>query len=478
MKNKVQNMTSFTPRVELQDELRASAKILLERFDNIEQIFDDNLLTALPKDGYHGIAQILMPDHKNPSRVFEKLASVLYMSAYKSETQASGASKVALLHGLHTVLGPKNLGMPKTPAERADRTQQEDGWQAFLDTLETCSTPTTNKSLESLLMTSRAVLALDKNLPTIALEAAALAGLEGKILIESQKRGQQNWFLEYKVGHHFNLKPFNWMLSPRTKTYQADLAKVLLFDGVMEKVSEIEHLLLAASENNQPLMIVASAFSEEIVATCKTNNDRGVFNVMPIRLHSDLESINTVVDLAVILGTTPITVQHNTLLSMVKWEELPVAKKILVDAQGVTTVIPNDTSDKSKYSLGIHVRDLIHRRHSDTTMDDIKSLIDKRLRSLLSHQVVLHMPDVPLAKEEAYRAVLDVLLRDIKVLLNYGEVELQKLLDKTNNAVIKSTLRALMDLGHSHMPTMSLALGVMMAEKNIKPMLEAAGFVC
>lgn len=463
MKNKVQNMTSFTPREELQDELRTSAKILLERFENIEQIFDDNLLTALPKDGYHGIAQILMPNHSNPSRVFEKLASVLYMSAYKAETQASGASKVALLHGLHTVL---------------NRTPREAGWQAFLDTLETCSTPTTSKSLERLLGSSRAVMALDKNLPSIALEAASIAGLEGKILIESQKRGQQNWFLEYKVGHHFNLKPFSWMLSERTKNYQADLAKVLLFDGVMEKVSEIEHLLLAASENNQPLVIVASAFSEEIVATCKTNNDRDVFNVMPIRLHSDLESINTVVDLAVILGTTPITVQHNTLLSMVKWEELPVAKKILVDAQGVTTVIPDDTSDKARYSIGIHVRDLIHRRHSADTMDDIKNLIDKRLRTLLSHQVVLHMPDVPLAKEEAYRAVLDVLLRDIKVLLNYGEVDLAKLLAKTTNQVIKKTIESLLELGHTHMPTMSMALGVMMAEKNVHPLLDAAGFVC
>ena len=78
--------------------------------------------------------------------------------------------------------------------------------------------------------------------------------------------------------------------------------KVLLVDGLIEKVSELDKLLNKSFETKNTLMIVAQGFSEEVVATVWNNNNRGIFDVMLARLPQSLESLNVLNDISAVSG--------------------------------------------------------------------------------------------------------------------------------------------------------------------------------
>lgn len=72
-----------------------------------------------------------------------------------------------------------------------------------------------------------------------------------------------------------------------TVNQQLDCACLLFVDGRVETVAEIDPLLQWASENSNPVIIIAASFSVDVSNTLKENHNNGNLKVFPYVMRSD-----------------------------------------------------------------------------------------------------------------------------------------------------------------------------------------------
>lgn len=299
-------------------------------------------------------------------------------------------------------------------------------------------------------------------LEKVVLNAVKLAGLEGKLYLENGR--QSSFVLERKTGYNFKTQPFKFFLSPITQYWEQQNVRVFLVDGVIEKVSEIDQLLNGAFQTKQPGLIVARGFSEEVVATLKANFDRKTINIIPVRINSDLESINILNDIASVCGTDVLSSLKGEMVCFAKWEELPVIKKIRC-YQNLLCI----EEDKTKNKVGAQIKHLLNKRLDNQNLEDVVTLIDERIKSLTADSVTLRLPDITEMENQTIRAKVDTCLRSTKAILNNGLVNTSELLTKASsrkNTVLDRCIYAGLESlqakfpGQVPMLSLFLALGV------------------
>lgn len=459
---------TFTTKEKFQKELLDIIDSSTDTYSRIEKLMSTELY-PVNKDSYHLITRLLKPQ----TRAEHTLFSLLYQNIYRSETMSGGSAKIAYLFALKFLRKLIQHRDELPSSEQKLSRLFEQAWEKFRASAQDKSIRATEEDLQKQIAIA---CDYDKDLSTSIWEAMKLAGLEGKIFVENGK--QPNYIVELKEGYSFKLNPFKFMLQNRV--WDRREVKILIVDGLVEKVSEIDQLLLKAMELKQPLVILAHGFSEEVAATCKTNNDKGNFDVMPIRMPHDLNSINIVNDISVVCNTSPITHLHGQLLSCVTWDDVPVISRIKVEE--TTTTIENP---KSRPLVSNHIRYLVSKRQSRDTVEDIRNLLDERMRCLVSHSVVIHLPNVDSIKTDAYRVKIDIALRNCKTMLNYGSISLNEVVEdyqykrEKGNLVehcFYDTLRQVQD-EINQVPTLSAVLGLLLAGKTCMMLIAASGYV-
>lgn len=470
----MENYTTFTNQEVFRKELLAISTKLESTYKRVHVALTEDFV-PVKKDAYQFITQLLKPS-SNIERVFY---SSLYENIYKSETLSGDSAKIAL--GFSCAFLKELLTSQTCYSEEELQSAFQSSWDRFRDTVEQLSRVATESTLRRQIEASCG--RDNSNLATAVWEAANLAGLDGKIVVESQKRGQKNFLVESTSGFNFRLNPFEWMLNKETKSWSRTSVKVFLVDGIVEKVSELDHLFNQAYETKQPFLIVSHGFSEEVAATCKSNNDSGAFDVMLVRMHHDINSINIISDIGVVCNSTPLTPHLGQIITCAKWDELPVVEKVTVTPKSTVIV-----ADNNQPGLGIHIRGLVHKRQDADTIEDIREIIDSRLRSLVSRTVTLYLPDVSPVTEDSYRVCVDTSLRNIKTVLNNGIVNVQELLmfleegwcvtplDGFLVMALQDTLEQQAEV-QTEMPALSLVLATLMAGKTCIALYSSAGMI-
>lgn len=216
---------------------------------------------------------------------------------------------------------------------------------------------------------------------TIAMlkEAMRLAGLGGRIIVE--KTSSSTPSVELVRGYTFELQ----QLLPIDFSFVRP--RVACIDGYVEDVSEIHHLLEAASEAKEPCVLFVRGASEDVKHTLKVNYDRGSLRVIPVAVRFDLEGMNTLVDLATVSGCNLISSLKGDLISSAKFNELPCVDQLTM-IKGRVAVM---TAKNSK-AVRDHVAKLRQRRVEEK-VDDVALLLDKRIKSLSPNHVVIRLPD-------------------------------------------------------------------------------------
>lgn len=216
---------------------------------------------------------------------------------------------------------------------------------------------------------------------TIAMlkEAIRLAGFSGRIIVE--KTSSTTPSVELVRGYTFELQ----QLLPVDFSFVRP--RVTCIDGYIEEVAEIHHLLEAAAEAKEPCILFLRGMSDDVKHTLKVNYDRGSLRVVPIGVRFDLEGMNTLVDLATVTGADLISSLKGDLISSIKFNELPCVDQVTM-LRGRVVVV---SSKKSK-AVKDHVSNL-RKRRAEERVDDVASLLDKRIKSLSPNHVVIRLPD-------------------------------------------------------------------------------------
>ena len=268
----------------------------------------------------------------------------------------------------------------------------------------------------------------------LVLTAIDLAGLEGRIFVEITSVPKSS--IEQTQDHSFQLSPVPEVVDP-LDSWSASNVRVGIIDGMIEKVSEIHAILEAASINAEPVVLFCRGFSEEVIATLGLNRKRGTLNVIPVTVPFDIDSANTLKDLAVILNSDVVTALKGQLISSMTWDDMVVADEVRWSS-GILTIC----SDMGIDSIAIHTSSLMKRR-SELPPDGRRDILDSRIRSLTTFGVCIKVGGL---EANHHVQMIDMLLRTVRSVVSYGLIDtnvIQNYLDN-NESILAHMLITIM----------------------------------
>jgi len=443
----------------------------LDTAENLENIYKkvekslSQQLYSLNKDTYHFVINLLQPK----DRLERAYCSHIFNIAYQTELLSQGA-------GPNSFVFANSFSKSLLAGEdiKSNSTAIVEGYQLEIDNIHKLvrqiAKPANPEDIKKSILTA---VAYDNILADVVWESISLAGLEGKVYIENGK--QDAYVIEQKLGHYFKVNPYKFFFQSENK-WETKNCKVILIDGVIEDASEIEHILIKSCETKIPLMILAQGFSEEIVATLKANQERGNFECIAIRVMPDLESINVISDIAKCCNTTPVTSLKGDRLCFLDYDDIPIVDNIRCNR---TELVVQHRAAQN--AIAAQIKYLVEKRQNEP-VEDIVNLLDKRLRSLVSNSVIVHLPNMPANNLDDVRVKLDNGLRAVKTVLNYGVVDLDLLLsqmDRGSTDVSRALYDGIKRLSEEkkELPTLSLLATLHIVGKTMLLLLSSNGMI-
>lgn len=420
----------------------------------------------LRKDTYHFLTRVLEPSNRAERTLF----MLLFQSAYRSELLSAGSSYLAVRFANEFI--QELVKHPELLSRNEVELMAE--YEELVADLNRQVTSISLPVTEEWMQQEIERICEDPILAEAVWQAISVSGLEGKIHVEDGTL--PNYVVEQKSGYYFSvLKPFKFML-PKSGCWETQNVKVMLVDGILERVSELDKILNGAMQTKIPTLLVAHGFSEEVVATIKANVDYGKFNIMPVRLTSDLESLNVLNDIAVVCGADVVSTLKGQMVVFTEFDSLPIVERIRLTSQELTI-----ENAKTRRAVSNHLRMLLEKRQNQSDISDISDLIDRRIQGLISAAVTLRLPNMPASKRDNTKVKIDVALRSTKTLLNLGKINLQDVKSSPaphgslQGAFWKALKEVQGEIGT--LPTLSAYTGIYFVGKTILSMMTTGGLV-
>ncbi len=204
-----------------------------------------------------------------------------------------------------------------------------------------------------------------KEIGDLIAQAMEKVGKDGIINVDESKGFETSLEttegLKYDKGY---VSPY--MVSDREKG-KAELedAMVLVTNQKISSIQDILPVLEQIVQRNKPLLIIADDLENEAVSTIVLNKLRGAFNVVATKAPGFGDSqANTLNDIAVLTGATFYQKDLNMDLKDLKFEDLGMAKKIIVE-KDATTIINGAGSKEALDARVKEIENLIENAKSD-----------------------------------------------------------------------------------------------------------------
>ena len=397
--------TSFVSREVFASDLQNIIEELESDYKRANLILTEELYPARI-NSYQAIARLLKTSYRDRKK--RAICSLMFKDIYRAELLSGGAGEVAFNF---TIAFAKAL-LAESEILKTNQVELIHSWESFLDRfrkiVESCGTDVKRRDINAGIRE----MCEDEDLSTAVIEAVNLAGLEGKIVIQNSK--QNHYVVELKHGYSFKLHPYKYFLDENGGWERRD-CKMLVVDGFIESISEMDRLLNEVHDSKQPMVLVSSGFSEEVVATLYTNYKNGKLDVLPLRLKSDIHNLNVLNDIGIVSGRDPISSMKGELLTFVKLAEVPSVERISV-IEGRTTI----ENSKTVKAVSEQIRGLLNKRTDNQFIEDVQTLYENRIESLSPLIAVINLPDMSSVRSDAFKIRIDNALRTTKSFLNYG----------------------------------------------------------
>ena len=221
----------------------------------------------------------------------------------------------------------------------------------------------------------------------ILIEAITLAGFDGQIYINDKSK--DNVCIELIMGNKFNIGPHtSFISSGRVKKWERNDVACLIVDGLVEKVSELDRVLVSISKTKQPTVIFARGFSEDVVATLLANFMKETLDIIPVIVPYDLRGVNTLKDIAVCLKSDVVSSLKGELISSIDIDNCPTAECIAINHKYL--VIKNPSAKENIMKNIRYLTRMLDASHQP----EKQKLINERLASMGTRCVTISLDDV------------------------------------------------------------------------------------
>jgi len=395
------NSNSFYEKNTIQKHFISAVEKIEFNIDKINFAISNQNQTYLQKNSYQLISQLLTPNNSWERMLYQELLEMCFKLELKCQYSSHMFLKafIALAKEYSKQDNLKHMQLVED--------NQIEGSKYLKIILDTCY-PATEKDINYLVDN----ISTDHLVSETIKQATKLSGIEGNIVVEDYNGS--NIVVELQFGYNFKVNPFKGFI-PSFGSWIRSNAKILLVDGLIEKVSEMDNILRKSFDTKLPLIMVAQGFSEEVIATLHANNTRGGFDIMPIRLEQSLDTLNMLNDIAAVSGCDVVSSLKGEMITFVDYDSLPTIEKATL-TNGVLTIENNKTRNR----VLSHLAYLNQRRKEqaeNTTVSDLADLTTKRIQNLLAHIVKINVPN---GMARQYKASLDNAIRACRTAYTYG----------------------------------------------------------
>lgn len=279
---------------------------------------------------------------------------------------------------------------------------------ALIDSISKNARPVTHKSMRSIIQS----ITNDTQLTSMIIETIKLAGSECKIIIEPTPAITSS--VERTGGYAFTVTPDPSFY--QDGKWSEENVKCIVIDGIVETVAEVDTLFQRCHEENQPMIIFARGFKDDVLNTMRVNRARRTLNVMPVNVAFDLQSVNILNDVATVIGTDVISALKGELISTICFDDVQVVER--VTCLGSTVNIENSST---KHEVQHHAETLQEKRDR-STVDDVSRVLNARIRSLAASSVIMRVAQSSIMEGTRSLEAIDVSLRVTQSLLQHGSI--------------------------------------------------------
>lgn len=443
------DFNKFYGTQEINEKFFLSLEKLEKNISQLKNVYSEEL-GILPDGSYHALTLAFKTEDK-----FDKMLwSHILETAYQAEKKSAGGALVSIKS---FCLFGKWLLLNKDFSKK----QVNDFLESFLKDCKTNSSVIAEidlfKSIES---------EFSKSLIEIAKQTLTLNGVGSNITIE--KNSSFHYEIELKNGFTFPVKTIGAFLDKNIFEWKRSECKVLLVDGFIETIGEIETLIHQLSKTKEKLLIISQGFEQEVQSFLLANKRRGIIDVCLVTVEAGMESMNLMNDIATASGSELISVVNGDLVSLVKLEGLTILPKVNVMSSMLTFNQKN-----TKTAVNVRIQDLIKKKNEMANSDDIYNFSEfylKRIRNLMGQAVVIKLPEFSKTQLINEKTQLDIILRQCRSLLDFGLVD-------TNNVNLEYGLAAIKKELPEKISHLSFAVGIWMAVKKAMEVLTVSGAV-
>jgi hypothetical protein len=189
---------------------------------------------------------------------------------------------------------------------------------------------------------------------------------------------------KFKVGIHNNFP---------VESRKFEESKIVLVDGAIVEISEIDYLLNDLSEAKVPCILIARSFSDDVLNTLLVNYRRKTLTVLPIAIDDNIENINIVGDIAVCSGAKFISPDSGERINSVRLNDCATINKVVVNHRQLMF--------DAKPEMEVHVNNRIKKIkekiefaawNEEMSAEDIEVVFTKRIRAISGNSVRLWIP--------------------------------------------------------------------------------------
>lgn len=180
------------------------------------------------------------------------------------------------------------------------------------------------------------------------------------------------------LGHNFSCQIADLFLSITRISNRRPLngPRVIVIDGIVERMSEIEGVIGGSHAAREPLLIFARGYAPDVQNTLGRNYSTGHLLAIPMAVPYDELGANLLGDIAVVCNANPISSLKGELISSREWKDLKKIELALVSSHEITLI-----NDSSAPAVKRHRIELGEKRKICAAAE--VEFLDLRLQSLM-----------------------------------------------------------------------------------------------
>ncbi len=240
----------------------------------------------------------------------------------------------------------------------------------------------------------------DKKIGNMLFDALDFVGLHGKLNIDYTERNKHR--LDLNTGCRFSIGfPHDFT---RLQQITRSNTRIIVIDGIIEKISQIDHWLRESSQRNESAVIFCLGMLPDVVQTLKLNFKLKKLDVIPVLVSVDNETVNTLKDISIVCNTRYVSIDRGDVLATIQYDEFATINSATLSRSDVIIDNPRNKSNIEK-----HISELRKKMHENE--NTTYTFIEQRIKSLSSRIANLYISSsAPVDKLKKLEAIDKILL--------------------------------------------------------------------